>query len=94
MKTKKSQKMKLAEPRMSNLTEKDQAWHKWCAKKNKKKSRSSMTKEDVDYNRLFDRERGNTKTMNVEVSEAGITNLLECIQFHEENEENKPARVD
>ena len=65
--------------RLSNLTEEDQAWHKWCAKENKRKSRSSMTKEEVDYNRIFDRQRKRKykKPTNVEASEDGITNLLE-----------------
>ena len=86
----KSQEMKLTGARLSNLTEEDQAWHKWCAKENKRKSRSSMTKEEVDYSRIFDRQRKrkHKKPMN-EASEDGITNLLEWIKFYEESEENQ-----
>ena len=86
-----SQKKKLTEARMSNLTEEGQVWHKWCAKENNRKSRSSTTKEEANYNRIVDRQRKRKykKPSNVEASEVGNTNLLEWINLYEESEENK-----
>ena len=43
--------------KISNMSEEEKIWQKWCVKENKRKSRRSRSTADYEYERLANRQR-------------------------------------
>jgi hypothetical protein len=79
---------------MSNMSEIQKMGHNWFERDNKRKSRSSMTKEEVEYNRIVDRQRKRKAKKSkrvVEIDEVDNSKreLLEWVEFYKESDESK-----
>jgi hypothetical protein len=64
--------------------------HNWCERDNKSKSRNSMTKEEVEYNKIDDRQR-KRKVKKNKIDEVDDDNkeFLEWVDFYIESDKSR-----
>ena len=74
--------------KMSNMSEIHKIMHNACERDNTRKSRNSMTKEEVEYNKIDDRQRKRrVKNNRIDEVDAGKREFLEWVDFYKESDE-------